>query len=100
MAGAFHGGIIESDSKKGTQSGLLSEGWVGGEAAQLGIGKVTKPGEAINGWFGFGGLGISAGPLAGCQVGIVVGNGWIGVYAEGHLTAGATGGGAYWSWKR
>jgi hypothetical protein len=78
----------------------LSEGWIGGEGADLGLGKVTVPGNLLNGFFSFLGLSISAGPLAGGQIGFVGGldQGWIGLYVEGHGGPGAGGAGVYFNY--
>ena len=95
-AGAFHGVIHERDSKTGSSMGSLTEAWIGGEGADVGIGKITNAKDSpLSGGFIFGGGSISAGPFAGAQVGIVVGWGWIGVYYEGHAGPVAGGQGGY-----
>ena len=94
--GAFAGGIWESDSKKGNTGGSLIEGWLGGEGPLIGAGKISSPSDTsvLQGFIGFVGVGISAGPLAGFQAGYVGGKGWGGLYLEGHgaIWAGGTGG--------
>jgi uncharacterized membrane protein len=45
----------------------------------------------------FFGVGLSAGPLAGLQVGAVGGSKWSGVYFEGHVGPVALGAGGYLS---
>ncbi|WP_306591897.1 RHS repeat-associated core domain-containing protein [Geothrix sp. 21YS21S-4] len=103
VAGFFHGAIHEIDTAEGHSTGLLTEAWGGGEVAVLGGGKITtvenvKSGGVLSGGFVFGGASLSAGPLAGTQLGIVSGPGWIGVYWEGHAGPGAVGGGGYIRW--
>ena len=95
--GAFTGAIVENDSVDGISGGNLTEGWIGGEGLLAGVGKVTTPEHAgvMEGWLGFVGVGINAGPLAGMQVGIAGGNGWGGMYLEGHLGTWAVGTGGY-----
>jgi putative transposase len=108
--GAFAGGIVETDSQKGTSGGLLEEAWLGGEGPFAGVGKITSPSDTsvLQGLFGFVGAGINAGPLAGVQVGFVSGKGWGGLYIEGHAGIWAYGEGGYlrscsegsWLWTR
>lgn len=95
--GAFDGGITEYDSIDGNSHGSLVEGWLGGEGPLVGVGKITSSTDKsiFNGVLGFFGAGISAGPLAGIQVGWVGGNGWSGLYAEGHVGFVGFGSGAY-----
>lgn len=97
-AGGFHGVIHEYDNKTGHTTGLLSEGWLGGEGAAVGAGKITMPGDLFGGWFGFLGGSLSLGPITGGQVGIAAGSNWVGVYWEGHAGPGAVGGGGYLRW--
>jgi hypothetical protein len=70
---------------------------MGGEGAQVGVGKITSPRDTsiLNGFFLFGGLGLSGGPLGAIQVGVVTGSGWSGLYAEGHIGPLAVGTGSY-----
>lgn len=95
--GAFAGGIVESNSSSGYSAGSLVEGWAGGEGPVAGIGKITTPSDSspLQGVFGFSGVGVSAGPLAGAQVGGAMGDHWAGLYIEGHAGPWALGGGAY-----
>jgi hypothetical protein len=95
--GAFTGVIHEHDSIEGNSVGNLTEGWGGGEVVAAGGGKITTTGDksTLQGFLGFVGLGASAGPLAGLQVGYAAGKGWGGLYVEGHLGHIAWGGGGY-----
>ena len=63
----------------------------------MGGGKITSPTDtgALQGFLGFVGVGISAGPLAGFQVGYVAGSGWGGLYIEAHAGPIAGGAGGY-----
>ena len=83
----------------GNSGGSLVEGWIGGEGPVGGVGKITSPSDTsiLQGWLGFVGGGINAGPLAGLQVGYAAGSGWGGLYVEGHVLAVAAGTGAYLS---
>ena len=96
-AGAMTGGIVETDTDEGTSTGNITEAWGGGEVADLGGGKITGTANKgpLSGWFGFTGASISAGPLAGLQVGVVGSYGWAGVYIEGHVGPWARGAGGY-----
>ena len=96
-AGAFTGVIYEHDSIDGNLVGNLTEVWGGGEVVAAGGGKITSPtSESVfQGLLGFVGASLSAGPLAGIQVGYAGGNGWGGLYVEGHLGQVAWGGGGY-----
>ncbi len=91
------GGITEHDSIDGNSHGSLVEGWLGGEGPLVGVGKITTSTDKsiFNGVLGFFGAGISAGPLAGIQVGWAGGNGWSGLYVEGHVGLVGFGSGAY-----
>ena len=95
--GAFAGGIVESDSQNGMSGGSLVEAWLGGEGPVAGVGKITSPSDTsvLQGFLGFVGAGINAGPLAGLQVGYVAGKGWGGLYVEGHVGVWAAGTGGY-----
>lgn len=95
--GAFSGGIWETNSVYGNSGGSLVEGWIGGEGPLAGVGKITSQSQTsvLQGWLGFVGVGINAGPLAGLQVGYVAGNGWGGLYIEGQAGIWAGGTGAY-----
>ncbi|MEO6080734.1 MAG: hypothetical protein ABIQ86_13300 [Steroidobacteraceae bacterium] len=97
VGGGFSGAIVETDSIEGVAAGTLNEGWIGGEIVAVGAGKITSNSEpgVLQGWFGFIGASISAGPLAGMQAGIDAGKGWRGVYLEGHVGPWALGTGAY-----
>ena len=97
VGGAFTGGIYEADSVDGVSGGALTEGWGGGEGPLLGGGKITTPSDTspLKGLFGFAGVGISAGPLAGFQIGYAGGAGWGGLYLEGHVGGFAAGAGGY-----
>ncbi len=97
--GGFAGGIWEDNSVYGNSGGSLVEGWIGGEGPVGGVGKITSPSDTsiLQGWLGFVGGGINAGPLAGLQVGYAAGSGWGGLYVEGHVLAVAAGTGAYLS---
>jgi hypothetical protein len=75
--------------------GSLVEGWLGGEGPLVGVGKITNPGNPMGGILGFVGVGASAGPLAGIQIGYAAGSGWGGLYLEGHVGPVAVGGGGY-----
>jgi hypothetical protein len=72
-------------------SGLSEVG--GGEVVQGGVGVI---GNSSGSWspLDFAGVGLD-GILAGSGVGLVAGNGWVGVSYEGELGSGAAGGGAY-----
>jgi hypothetical protein len=96
-AGAFTGVIHEHDSIDGSLTGNLTEVWGGGEGVAAGGGKITSLGDnsIFQGLLGFVGVGASAGPLAGIQIGYAGGNGWGGLYVEGHLGHVAWGGGGY-----
>ena len=96
-AGAATGVIHENDSVSGNSVGQLTEAWLGGEGPLVGIGKITSLNDtsAIQGLFGFVGGGINVGLLAGFQVGIAGGEGWLGVYAEGHWGPVGVGSGTY-----
>lgn len=96
-AGAFAGGIVESDSQNGISGASLVEAWLGGEGPVAGVGKITSPSDTsvLQGFLGFVGAGINAGPLAGLQVGYVAGKGWGGLYVEGHVGIWAAGTGGY-----
>jgi RHS repeat-associated protein len=78
VSGAFAGGIVEIDSQEGVTGGSLVEAWAGGEGPVIGAGKITSPSDrsVTQGLLGFTGVGISAGPLAGLQIGYVAGKGW------------------------
>ncbi|MDQ0250081.1 RHS repeat-associated protein [Sphingomonas kyeonggiensis] len=99
VGGGLVGVITEEDTRDGTSVGVLTEGWLGGEALSGGGGLIVGTnGKApsVSG-FGFGGLSLSAGPLAGLQVGLI-GNpftGTLGIYVEGHLGTTAYGAGGY-----
>lgn len=97
LGGAFAGGIVEADSVNGVSAGSLVEGWLGGEIAAGGVGKITSKSSSsvLKGWFGFFGASISAGPLAGLQVGVASGGGWSGLYVVGHVGPVALGSGGY-----
>src|SRR4029077_6903231 len=96
-AGAFTGVVHEQDSIDGSLTGNLTEVWGGGEGVAAGGGKITSPGDnsIFQGFLGFVGAGASAGPLAGIQIGYAGGNGWGGLYVEGHIGHFAWGGGGY-----
>ena len=96
-AGAFSGGIWETNSAYGMSGGALNEMWIGGEGPVAGIGKISSPTDTspLQGWLGFVGGSISAGPLAGAQLGYAAGYGWGGLYLEGHIGTIAAGAGAY-----
>ena len=81
----------------GTRLGSLRRRGSGGEGPLVGIGKITSLNDtsAIQGLFGFVGGGINVGLLAGFQVGIAGGEGWLGVYAEGHWGPVGAGTGTY-----
>lgn len=97
--GMFAGGIAEHDSTTGDSKGSLVEGWLGGEGPVLGAGKITtsKDTSFLNGIFSFVGGGVSLGPAAAIQGGVVGGKGWLGTYLEGHVGPVAWGGGNYLS---
>lgn len=73
IGGGFTGVIHERDSVDGASTGQLTELWAGGEGPVVGGGKITTPHDKspLSGLLGFVGVGISAGPLAGFQVGRV-----------------------------
>jgi hypothetical protein len=77
--------------------GSLVEAWLGGEGPFAGAGKITSPSDTsiLQGFLGFIGVGISAGPFAGFQVGAAGSSGWGGLFLEGHLGTWAVGTGAY-----
>jgi hypothetical protein len=95
--GAFSGGIHEYDTVDGSSTGSLVEAWGGGEAGLVGAGKITSSSDKsiFQGILAFVGAGLSAGPLAGIQVGSAGGNGWGGLYIEGHVGPVALGIGVY-----
>jgi RHS repeat-associated protein len=99
VTGAFAGGIVEADSQEGITGGSLVEAWAGGEGPVIGAGKITSPSDrsVLQGFLGFTGVGLSAGPLAGLQIGYVAGKGWGGLYIEGHVGPIAVGTGGYLS---
>lgn len=78
---------------------MLTELWGGGEVASAGGGLIvgTNGRKVTVGGFGFGGLSLSAGPLAALQVGVIGNpfNGTLGLYVEGHLGTTAYGAGGY-----
>jgi hypothetical protein len=75
--GLFAGGIWDYDSVNGNSVGSLVEGWLGGEGPVVGAAKIISATDTsiLKSFLGFGGLGISAGPLAGLQVGFAGGTG-------------------------
>ena len=89
--GGFVGNIWETYSDGGADFGSLLEFWMGGEGGQVG-GALTNSaaGKGIGG-FTFAGIGLSAGPLAGGQIGLYAEKNGAGVYAEGHHGPGAGG---------
>jgi len=91
--------VWDEDTVNGSSVGSLVEGWVGGEGPLIGAGKITTTNDTspLQGFIGFTGVGISAGPLAGFQAGAVGGSGWGGLYLEGHIGPWAFGGGDYLS---
>jgi RHS repeat-associated protein len=97
VGGGFSGAIHEHDSIDGNSNGSLVEAFGGGEGAAVGGGKITSSGDKsiFQGFIGFVGASISAGPLAGLQVGYVGGKGFSGLYVEGHLGPVAYGTGGY-----
>ena len=97
VGGGFSGAIHEHDSIDGNSNGSLVEAFGGGEGAAVGGGKITSSDDKsiFQGFIGFVGASISAGPLAGLQVGYVGGKGFSGLYVEGHLGPVAYGTGGY-----
>jgi len=93
----FNGVIHEYDFKHGYSNGLLNEAWVG-KGLNTGLGKITSVDAPAKGIFGFFGLDLDA-ILGGVQIGIagnpMEGDGWTGVYIEGHSGKTAIGAGAY-----
>ena len=73
--------------------GTLGEGWAGGEGGVLGAAATHSLMTGQSGFFTFAGTGVSAGPLAGGQLGTYVERNGSGVYVEGHggLAAGGAG---------
>jgi hypothetical protein len=81
-------------STQGLSSGSISEGWAGGEGGVVGGAYVQDSGTGKLSSFGFVGIGISAGPLAGAQVGFYyAGSSDFGLYLEGHGVSRAGGSG-------
>lgn len=71
----------------------LEEGWVGGEGLLVWGAYTHSFMTGESGFFGFLGVGVSSGPLAGGQLGLFLEPGEIGIYSEGHegLSAGGAG---------
>lgn len=92
-ASVFVGGLVES-TVPGLEVGSLYEGAVGGEGLVTGLAATqsASTGNTTTG-FGFFGGSISAGPLAGLQVGIIYSGNEFGVYYESHKGPYAGGGG-------
>jgi hypothetical protein len=87
------GALVES-TVPGLEVGSLYEGAIGGEGVVGGLAATqsASTGNTTTG-FGFFGGSISAGPLAGFQVGIIYSGNEFGVYYEKHKGPYATGGG-------
>lgn len=92
VANTFTGYFHETDSQNGQSVGSLTEVG-GGEVVQGGVGAI---GNSNGSWspLDYAGMGLD-GILVGLGVGVAAGNGWVGLYYEGHLGSGAAGGGAY-----
>jgi RHS repeat-associated protein len=90
---AFGGAVVDS-SVPSIDVGSLSEVGFGGEGIVAGVALTKSAVTGSYGYFYFGGGSISAGPLAGLQVGIIVSGSEAGVYYE-HHGALASGGAGY-----
>lgn len=86
------GSIVDSDLS-GLDVGSLYEGALGGEGGVGGVAITQSFRTGKVGGFGFGGGSLSAGPLAGMQVGGLAGTGGFGLYYEFHRGPFAGGGG-------
>lgn len=97
FGGVFSGEIVEVDNANGVSGGHLGEAWGEGEVLAAGAGKITAPTDTspLQGLFGFVGLGISAGPLAGFQLGYAGAGSRGGFYLEAHAGPLAGGAGIY-----
>jgi hypothetical protein len=89
--GGFLGNIWETYSNGDFDFGNIEEFWVGGEGGQLGGAFTNSVANRGIGYFAFTGIGLSAGPLLGGQLGLYVEPNGVGVYAEGHDGPGAGG---------
>ena len=86
------GGIAESNSP-GLDVGSLYEGGIGGEGGFLGLAVVRSASTNQTRAYGMLGVGLSAGPHAGAQIGIIFRRDEIGMFYEGHVGAAAGGAG-------
>ncbi len=88
----FAGGIVESNLQ-GLDDGPLYELSLGGEGGVVGGAFTQSASTGRSTGFVFAGISLSAGPLAGGQLGTFLGPNEFGLYLEGHngLTAGGVG---------
>jgi RHS repeat-associated protein len=82
-ASAFMGAVVDS-TVSGIDVGPLYEGAVGGEGPAGGYAVTQSATTGRYSGFGFFGASVSAGPLAGLQVGIIASGDMFGVYFESH----------------
>jgi hypothetical protein len=78
------GGAVVDSTVSGLDVGSLSELGLGGEGLVGGVAVTTSATTGVTSNFGFFGGGISAGPLAGLQVGLIFSGDIFGVYFESH----------------
>jgi hypothetical protein len=82
-ANGFGGAVVDS-TVSGLDVGSLSELGLGGEGLVGGVAVTTSATTGVTSNFGFFGGGISAGPLAGLQVGLIFSGDIFGAYFESH----------------
>jgi RHS repeat-associated protein len=78
------GGAVVDSTVSGLDVGSLSELGLGGEGPVGGVAVTTSARTGVTSNFGFFGGGISAGPLAGLQVGLIFSGDIFGAYFESH----------------